>query len=176
MLFHLFYNVFFFLSKGLFFGMSRRKYFPNHPLWLAGLGLIRWWAGEGERQSFVTLELQPWIKRCFVMPACLISRPQSNYPPLPPTLLPHPSLIPISLSLSLSHTHTHTHTHEYSHPTSSDLSLTIQLLNKILAKGINNIKDSFLYQMLWPEGRGLPACRKIQVHSSPEGKGWVCDF
>lgn len=98
------------------------------------------------------------------MPACLISRPQSNYPPLPPTLLPHPSLTPISLS------------HTHSHPTSSDLSLTIQLLNKILAEGINNIKDSFLYQMLWPEGGGLPACRKIQVHSSPEGKGWVCDF
>lgn len=105
--------------------------------------------------------LQVWIKSYFVRPAPLISRPQLNYPPLsshsPPAISPSLPLTP-------------------THPTSSDLSLTKQLLNKISAQGINNVKDSFLYQMLWPEGRVLCARRKAEVHSSPEGKGWVCDF
>lgn len=80
-----------------------------------------------------------WIKRCFVMPGFLISRPQSNYPPLPPPLASCP------LPTHPAHVHSHTHTHT---TTSSDLSLTEQLLNKISAQGINNVKDSFLYQML----------------------------
>lgn len=91
------------------------------------------------------------------MSACLISRPQSNYSPFFLLHFYHLSLLPF-LSFSLSHAHTGIH------PTSSDPSLTEELLNKSSAQGINNVKDLFLYQMLWPEGRVLCAYRKTEVH------------
>lgn len=161
MLFHLFYNVFFFPQPGIVLRNVKEEIFSKSYAvigWLGPNQMVRW--GAGRKQWFVTWGLQSWIKRCFVMPACLISRPQSN----------HPLLSPPSSSLSLSLCLTHTD------PTSSDLSLTEELINKISAQGINDVKDSFLYQMLWPEGRGLCAWRKTQVHLSPEGKEQVTDF
>ena len=158
--------MYFFPQQGIVLQNVKEEIFSKSSAMIGWLGPNQMVSRAGERQSFVTLELQPRIKRCFVMPACLISGPQSNYPLLPPTLLPHPSLTPISLSL--------THTHAHSHPTSLDLSLIIQLLNKILAEGINNIKDSFLYQMLWPEGRGLLLAERFKyIHHLRARGGFV---
>lgn len=114
--FPLFYNVLgFFFNQRLFPWMSRRKCFPNHVLWLAGLDLIRQWGGEGQKAMICHTGAQFWIKRCFVMSVGLISRPQSNYPPFSAHTSPITSP---SFPFSLSCTHTGTY------PASSDPSLT----------------------------------------------------
>lgn len=68
--------------------------------------------------------------------------------------------VSVCLSLSL---------YAYIH-TSSDLSLTEELLNKISTKGINSLKNSFLYQILWLEGKALCACRGSQYINHLRGR------